>query len=154
MSILNRVLRYPYNYVRRRAPSSLKRFFWDREYRSGRWDRIDSTVGDPTYPYIEKYLANGNILDLGCGPGSTANELAGASYSSYVGVDISTIAVRKAERRTQREGRTAKISFVNSDFMSYVPQQRFDVVLMRESIYHVPLADVRAVFDHYAAHLT
>lgn len=154
MSMLRRAIRYPYNYLLRRASVNMKRYFWDKEYRSGKWDRIDNTAGDHAYPYLYKYLAQGSILDLGCGPGNTANELAEGSYSSYVGIDISTIALQKAELRTQQAGRAAKNRFVNSDFLSYVPGQRFDVILMRESIYHVPLSQVRTVLDHYAGSLS
>lgn len=154
ISIVHRAIRYPYNYIRRRGSSNIKQLCWDREYRLGMWDRIDDTAGDCIYPYLEKYVANGSILDLGCGPGNTANELAASTYQSYLGIDISDVALNKARQRTQQSGRTNKNTFVNSDFVSYVPPQQFDVILLRESIYHVALGQIRAMLDRYARFLT
>ena len=72
----------------------------------------------------KKYAQNGNILDLGCGPGNTANELASDVYRSYVGVDISEAALAKAVRRSKENGRQGKNSFVVSDFLAYKPCAR------------------------------
>jgi SAM-dependent methyltransferase len=92
-------------------------------------------------------------LDLGCGPGNTANELAANAYQSYIGVDISEAALAKAEKRTQENGRTSKNSFVNSDFLSYEPSQEFDVILFRESMYHIPYGQVLPILKKYSKHL-
>ena len=45
--------------------SSAKRALWDQEYAGGRWDHCDHTPGASVYPFVEKYAANGSILDLG-----------------------------------------------------------------------------------------
>jgi 2-polyprenyl-6-hydroxyphenyl methylase/3-demethylubiquinone-9 3-methyltransferase len=102
---------------------------------------------------LEKHLKNGSILDLGCGPGNTANELAATAYATYTGVDISEAALRKATRRTEQNNRAGRNHFVCSDFINYVPTQQFDVILFRESMYHVPLSKVKATLDHYSRYL-
>jgi SAM-dependent methyltransferase len=135
------------------APSSIKKRLWDRDFSSGKWNFIDNTMGDCVYPYLEKYAHNGNILDLGCGPGNTANELASEVYRSYVGVDISEAALAKAEKRTQENGRADKNSFVVSDFLGYKPTQEFDIILFRESLYHVPYGQVKKILDKYSKNL-
>ena len=56
------------------------------------------------YQFLEKYANSGNILDLGCGPGNTANELKEQVYQSYIGVDISDAALAKAVKRTEEKG--------------------------------------------------
>jgi SAM-dependent methyltransferase len=133
--------------------TSIKKRIWDRDFSSGKWDFIDNTMGDCVYPYLEKYAHNGNILDLGCGPGNTANELASEVYRSYVGVDISEAALAKAVKRTQENGRADKNSFVVSDFLGYKPTQEFDIILFRESLYHVPYGQVKPILDKYSKHL-
>ena len=57
-------------------------------------------------------------------------------------------------RRSVENGRADKNSFVRADFLSYVPAQLFDVILLRESLYHVPLGKVRATLECYSGHLT
>jgi SAM-dependent methyltransferase len=139
--------------VKRYGPSKIKRVLWDKEYSGGKWNFIDNTVGDCVYPYLEKYVANGSILDLGCGPGNTATELAATAYRSYVGVDISEAALDKARKRTEETGRRDKNSFAQGDFLSYLPSQQFDVILFRESMYHVPLGKVKVILDWYTKYL-
>jgi SAM-dependent methyltransferase len=152
MGAVKRVYLYLHGLLKRYGPSRMKKFFWDREFASGHWDFIDNTVGDPVYPHLEKYVGEGTILDLGCGPGNTANELA-CPYRKYVGVDISEVALAKARARTEQTGRTEKNSFICSDFMSFDPGEQFDVILFRESMYHVPLGKVKTILDKYAQFL-
>jgi SAM-dependent methyltransferase len=136
------------------GPSNIKRLLWDEEFSGSKWNFIDNTVGDFVYPHLERHLQNGSILDLGCGPGNTANELAATAYQAYVGVDISEAALTKARRRTEERGRADKNRFETADFLSYVPTQQFDVILFRESMYHVPLGKVKAILDCYSKYLT
>jgi SAM-dependent methyltransferase len=136
------------------GPSKIKKLLWDKEYSSDKWNFADNTIGDCVYPYLERYIANGSVLDLGCGSGNTATELAPTAYRVYVGVDISESALSKARRRTEACGRADKNRFVCSDFLGYVPAEQFNVILFRESMYHVPLGKVRAILDYYSKYLT
>lgn len=139
--------------VKRYGPAKLKMLLWDQEFSGTHWDFIDDTRGDCVYAHLERHLHGGNLLDLGCGPGNTANELGAGTYSSYIGIDISEAALAKARLRTEREGRSGRNSFVCSDFLAYQPAQKFDVVLFRESMYHVPLHKVKPILDHFSLHL-
>jgi len=136
------------------GPSTIKKLLWDKEYSGDKWSFADNTIGDCVYPFLERYIANGSVLDLGCGSGNTATELAATTYRVYVGVDISESALAKARRRTEAGGRADKNRFVCSDFLGYVPAEQFNVILFRESMYHVPLGKVRAILDHYSKYLT
>jgi SAM-dependent methyltransferase len=153
MYIVRRTLTFVQGFLTSYGPSSIKKKLWDRDFSSGKWDFIDNTAGDCVYPFLEKYANHGDILDLGCGPGNTANELNSAAYKTYVGVDISEAALEKAVRRTKENGRTDKNSFVVSDFLGYAPSQDFDIILFRESLYHVPYGQVKPILDKYSKHL-
>jgi SAM-dependent methyltransferase len=107
-------------------------------------------VGAWIYQFVQSYCRGGSILDLGCGSGNTGNELAETSYHDYTGVDISEVAVRKATERSVRNGRTAKNRYIKSDILSYVPREKHDVILFRESIYNVPRALMKKTLDRYA----
>ena len=153
MSIAERSLTIVRGLVKRYGPSKIKRKLWDQEFSGTHWDFIDDTAGDCVYAHLEKHLHGGSILDLGCGPGNTANELAAAAYTNYVGVDISEAALTKARRRTEDNGRAGKNSFACSDFLSYSPTQQFNVILFRESMYHVPLGKVKPILDRFSMYL-
>ena len=133
--------------------SNVKRHLWNREFSRGRWDCLDRTPGDCVYPYLEKYAANGSMLDLGCGSGSSGNELDQTKYRLYTGVDVSDVAIAKARRRTEENGRTAQNCYLQSDIFSYVPTQQYHVILFRDSIYYIPARRIKAMLDQYAKYL-
>jgi SAM-dependent methyltransferase len=153
MYIVDRTMTFVRGFIMSYGPSGIKKKLWDKEFSSTKWDFIDNTAGDCVYPYLEKYARNGNILDLGCGPGNTANELAEGVYQTYIGVDISEAALAKAAKRTQENGRASKNSFVNSDFLGYHPTQEFDIILFRESLYHVPFGQVLPILKKFSQNL-
>jgi 2-polyprenyl-3-methyl-5-hydroxy-6-metoxy-1,4-benzoquinol methylase len=153
MSFVNVALRKMRSGLMAYGPSSIKRFLWDREYSADKWHFAYHSAGDCVYQHLEKYAAGGSILDLGCGMGNTATELAMNAYHDYTGVDISEACLKKAEDRTQQCGRSAKNRFVRGDFLSFAPGQKYDVILFRESMYHVPPKKIKSVLDHYAGHL-
>jgi SAM-dependent methyltransferase len=153
MHIVNRALTFARGALLSYGPSGIKKRIWDKEFSGIKWDFIDNTAGDCVYPYLEKYANHGNILDLGCGPGNTANELAANAYEQYIGVDISEAALAKAVKRSEENNRSDKNRFVNSDFMSYRPTEAFDIILFRESMYHVPYGQVLPILNKFAKHL-
>src|ERR1035437_8502984 len=134
MYIVERSLTVMRGLLKRYGPSRIKMILWDQEFSGTHWDFIDDTAGDCVYPHLEKHAKNGSILDLGCGPGNTANELAASAYATYVGVDISEAALDKARKRTLENGREDKNTFAQGDFLGYAPTKKFDVILFRESV--------------------
>jgi len=153
MYIIERTLTFVRGFLLSYGPTSVKKRFWDKEFSGTKWDFIDNTLGDCVYPYLEKYTNGGDILDLGCGPGNTANELAERSYHTYTGVDISEAALAKAVKRSKENGREQKNSFTQSDFLGYAPPKEYDVILFRESLYHVPFGQVKPILDKYSKYL-
>lgn len=82
------------------------------------------------------------ILDLGCGDASyTAQALAGISFSHYIGVDLSTVALGiAAENLAQLPGRA---EFITANFVDYVQacSHQFDLILMSFSLHHLTYGD-------------
>ncbi len=154
MYIAQRTLRLINGFLKSYGSSNIKKLLWDKEYSGDKWNFADNTVGDCVYSHLERHVANGSILDLGCGTGNTATELAATAYRIYVGVDISGACLSKATRRTRESGRASKNTFVREDFLSYVPSHKFDVILFRESMYHVPMGKIKAILDRYSKYLT
>lgn len=152
MYMVDRTLRFVRGFLLSYGPSTIKKRFWDKEYSEEKWAFAYNTVGDCVYSHLEKHIANGSILDIGCGSGNTATEMA-PTYRSYLGVDISEAALAKARKRSEECGRGNKNAFEYGDFLTYVPAGEYDVILFRESMYHVPLGKVKATLDRYSVYL-
>ena len=105
------------------------------------------------YQYVEKYARGGSILDLGCGSGNTGNELDATRYTSYLGVDISDVAVQRAMERSTRTGRAAFSAYVRSDIQRFVPDRKHAVILFRESLNYVPSSSIVPVLKRYIGFL-
>lgn len=139
--------------VQRHGTESLKRHIWNREYAEGRWKCLEAMPGNCVYPHLEKHARAGSILDLGCGPGAVGNELNAAAYSSYTGVDISDVAIEKARRRTDLNGRTDKNEYFQSDILSYMPKKQYDVILFGDSLYYLPYLQIPGILARYSKYL-
>jgi SAM-dependent methyltransferase len=75
------------------------------------------------------------------------------TYKTYLGVDISEAALAKSRKRSEECGRQDKNRFECGDFLTYVPSGKYDVILFRESMYHVPLGKVKSTLDRYSGYL-
>jgi SAM-dependent methyltransferase len=103
---------------------------------------------------LDCYVPGASILDLGCGTGMTAVEVA-PLFSEYVGVDISHVAISKATAMVQSDNaRTAKVHYVAADIATYVPDRAFSVILFRESIYYFSTSEVLNLLNRYASFLS
>jgi SAM-dependent methyltransferase len=135
------------------GPETVKRCLWNLEFSTGRWDCLDHTPGDCVYPFVETYAHGGSILDLGCGSGSTGDELDDRTYTSYVGVDVSDVALQRARVRAERRHRTGRQHYVFSDITRYAATERYDVILYRDSIYYVPPGRIKTMLDRHSRSL-
>jgi len=135
--------------TKRWGPSSLKRELWDKEYAAGKWTHCENTEADPIYSYIEKYCKGGTVLDLGCGSGNTSNELSFDRYQEYTGIDISKVALDKAAARSEKNGRGAKNRYVQSDVLFYMPAQKHDVIVFRDSVHNIPRPKIKGALNRY-----
>lgn len=136
-------------FIQKHAPSICKQWLWDREFASGKWDNL--ATGRCAHPEVERYAHGGSVLDLGCGPGRTGLDLTPGSFSRYIGVDISAVAVEQARQRAEGH---PELTYAQGDLLSYVPPQRFDVILLGDSIYYVPLPLLATLVAHYQPYLT
>ena len=105
------------------------------------WKRhFQSAFGTPYFPSRQKWAAVWprlselpssplRVLDAGCGGGAWCSELAARRPKwSIVGLDRDAGRLLRAEEMARRLSLN-NVSFAQSDFFSYAPQQQFDVVL-------------------------
>jgi SAM-dependent methyltransferase len=116
--------------------NSEQRQFWDS--RAPAWERradsLDSISDSYGVPVIEALaLESGQrVIDIGCGPGSTAIELARrvGNKGGVVGVDISSGMVAAAGRRAAAAGLT-NVRFLVADAQTDLLGQDFDAAFSR-----------------------
>jgi len=140
--------------IQRWGTAKMKQELWNSEYAGGRWKLCKNTQADSIYHYLSRYCNRGTILELGCGSGNTGCELEVERYRRYTGVDISDVAIQVARRNSENSGRSEKNRYVQSDILTYVTDQRYNVILFRESIYYIALARLKVTLDRYKRSLT
>jgi cyclopropane fatty-acyl-phospholipid synthase-like methyltransferase len=79
------------------------------------------------------------VLDLGCGTGKPAVQLARNTGAKVLGVSISTGDVQLGSQRAAAEGLSDQVTFQHGDAMALdLPEASFDSVLGIELMVHVP----------------
>lgn len=90
-------------------------------------------------------IAGKKILDLGCGSGRVGVKLAAAGAESVVGLDLSTVAVEKANQLA-REMSVSNFHATQSSFSSHGFLNTFDYVLCVNMLHHTDEQDL--VLNH------
>ena len=93
-------------------------------------------------------LSPGSLVDLGCGEGRDSIYFARQGYRA-LGVDISSVGVRKAEHRASRLG--LKVRFRVGDIRTYRLNHRVDVVFSSGALNNLPRRIRAARFEHFKA---
>ena len=94
--------------------------------RAARKQRLLQTCAGLTQPL-------GNILEVGCGAGFSAEYLSGR-YTSYTGIDYSTQLVDFARERHGAEN----VFFFDTNVDDFRPESPFDTILMIGVLHHMP----------------
>jgi len=115
-----------------------------QENRRDGWGRLRHASEEPRYQAVrsavEKYGANGFVLDVGCSQGILQD---GLTYRRYLGVDAFAESIARTAAYSD-----ARTSFVHADGSAYVADQAPDVVVLNEVLYYLP--DPLASVGHYA----
>lgn len=91
------------------------------------------------------------LIDLGCGEGRDSIYFARNGYRA-LGVDISSVGVRKAELRAARLG--VKVRFQVGDMRTYRLDRPVDVVFSSGALNNLPRRVRAARFEHFKAKTT
>ena len=110
---------------------------------SGRF--ISRLVGGQPYRWKIRRIANGNVLEVGCGIGRNLNFLG----SRAVGVDHNLMSIKVCRER----GFTA---YTPDEFLALpdTANRKFDTLLFSHVIEHLTFADARALLHTYVKHLS
>ena len=128
------VLRWEDELGRRDTPQDADR--WDAQYASGSWRFLEGLGNLPHNMVISGYVVHfqtgGSVLDVGCGEGVLARHLKPFGYSTYLGIDISRVALERAS--SLKDERTR---FLHAEAETYEPTESYDVIIFNESLYYL-----------------
>ena len=122
----------------------------DEQYRSGEWDYLRAPPEAPRFgvvsAYCSQFATGGDMLEVGCGDGNLFEYLNRARIGSFLGVDISPVAIART-----RALQDARASFEVGPAETFTTERRFDVIVFNEVMEY--FADPLEVARRYEAML-
>ena len=121
-------------------PIRTSRERWEARYTEGAWDRLHGIDELARYSIVAGYiqfLAHGaRILDVGCGEGLLSQRLCPNACASYLGIDVSAVAIDRANR--QKDAQDSRRDFLAADVETFTTDGKFDVIVFNECLYYLP----------------
>jgi SAM-dependent methyltransferase len=81
----------------------LKRQAWDLQFKEGVWCRGPRSAN--TIARVAELCRGGKLLEFGCGEGNLPHLLPEGTYSDYLGIDVSAVAIKTAKERCVQSGK-------------------------------------------------
>ncbi len=123
---------------------------WNYQYNLGRWDGLGALEELSRFSVIVGYAQhlkpNGKILEMGAGEGYLQQRFDKSKYSLYYSTDVSDIAIANAKKYEDE-----KTKHLVADMNTYVPDSKFDVVIINEAIYYAK--SVQKVLDRFVPYM-
>jgi SAM-dependent methyltransferase len=108
---------------------------WNYQYNLGRWEGLGDIKELARFSVIAGYAQylkpNGKILEIGAGEGYLQQRFDKTKYSLYYSTDASDVAVENGKKYEDE-----KTKYVVADMNTYVPDRKFDVIIINEAIYY------------------
>jgi SAM-dependent methyltransferase len=83
--------------------------------------------------FVERIAPGERVLDVGCGDGSVAHDVADRGGAEVLGVDMNPFALESARRRYPHE----RLTFLEADATTWIPDRPFDVVILSNVLEHI-----------------
>lgn len=105
--------------------------FWRGQWRQGSAGGPGSMADSPPNPYVSREISGltpGTALDAGCGAGAEAIWLASHGWD-VTAADIAPEALAVAAARSETNGVSERVRWVEADLTVWSPDTRFDLVM-------------------------
>ena len=110
-----------------------KRYTWERQYSVGFWNFLRSDLEHERFDAVVRRLKEfnrpGKILEVGCGEALLLKRLDPSSYTFFMGIDISEVAISRAI-----DSKFEKSEFEYVDMEKFSTNKKFDYIIFNESI--------------------
>lgn len=109
-----------------------ERYKWEKEYATGRWDYLREPGQAERYTvlldFVSRHLKlSRTILEIGCGEGILQSRMSPDTYSRFLGIDISHVAIRRASRLND-----AITDYRTGDMETYLPKGKYAMIIFNE----------------------
>jgi SAM-dependent methyltransferase len=84
--------------------------------------------------FVARITASDSVLDIGCGIGAVAFDIANRTGASVVGIDISEQNLAVARDRYSH----SKVRYIHGDALKFLPEEHFDIVVLSNVLEHLP----------------
>jgi len=90
-------------------------------------------------------LKNKKVLDLGCFRGNALSIYMAKNAASYVGIDLSDVAIEKLKKKLQKNDCTHAVAYAVDFYSDDFKERNFDIIYAYGVIHHFP--DLNQLFD-------
>jgi len=84
--------------------------------------------------FIKRIVQEDHVLDIGCGIGAVAYDVAKSTGASVLGIDIDDNSIHAARERFQH----ARLEFRVGDVLKALPHEKYSVVILSNVLEHLP----------------
>jgi len=121
---------------------------WNYQYAVGKWDKLKNEQPRiaATALLLTRHVRPGRVLEIGCGEALLQQQLDPADYLGWVGVDISDVAIQRAQAFANEN-----VRYLLADMETLDPGGKFGAIVFTESIYYA--ADCARLLERYSRFL-
>lgn len=121
---------------------------WNYRYALGKLEKLKSEESRiaAAATLLTRHVPRGRVLEIGCGEALLQQHLSPTDYASWVGVDISEIAIQRAQAFA-----SDNVRYLVADMETLDPGGKFDAIVFTESIYFA--ADSAKLLQRYSKFL-
>jgi cyclopropane fatty-acyl-phospholipid synthase-like methyltransferase len=123
---------------------------WNKQYESGVWS--SGQRSPQTVSLMAELCRGGKLIEFGCGEGELPHLLPAGSFSDYLGMDISDVAVGRAQARAAQAGlRNAR--FQQADMAKWEGASAVTAILAEECLYYLTPEQIEVFLSRACASL-
>lgn len=105
---------------------------WEKQYGRGKW--LNGQRSPVVLRLVSQLCQGGTLVEFGCGDGLLPRLLPDGSFSNYIGIDISKVAIRCAKQRHPARG---DCHFIQSRMENWEGDRNVSLILMEECLYYL-----------------
>jgi hypothetical protein len=121
-------------YCRALGTFGLQQLSWNLKYETGLWDSPERSP--ETIRRVTDLCGGGKLVEFGCGKGELPRRLPSGTFSTYVGFDISDLAIAEAQAAATSSG-LRNASFHQADMAKWTGNSGIQLILAEECLYYL-----------------